>query len=246
MDDFGDHEDLSDRRGFLGAGVSLIGVAGVVALAGGCARQAPCTAVPAGPTSRRSALPTLKRTPPLPSDFGRRLRNSKLLKQFGPAFVDLECEPNFEAAVELHYDGLPETARGSRTALIPLMGSRMERPVVWLYTANAAGREGAEIIEVLADNRFRFFPSPNLANGFELIYGADNRLLGLQLFGAVDDPRLQYVLACIAIAIGLAPGALQACYAVCVAGGVANPACLLCIGAAAAVALLCWWSAPSS
>ena len=232
------------RRAFLHGSVSMAGLFGLGSVLAACdqgeQRKAPEEPKPA--PEKPMAPPNLEETRPLDAALSTRVRESKEFARFAPAFAKLDAAPDFEHAVEVIYSGLPATAEGSQTVIVPLVGPGSEEtPRVWMMTFNETGREGSEVIQVLPDNRFRFLVDPGLKTGFELIFDGDSRLVGLLLLGQIP-PYLLCVFTIIAGVIGRSPGALNTCVALCSAGGITNPGCLACIGAAAGVALIAWWA----
>ncbi|MFQ5348733.1 MAG: hypothetical protein ACE5ED_13010 [Rhodothalassiaceae bacterium] len=234
----------SDRRSFLAGSAGALGIlglgAGLAACGQGPQQEAPREPAP-GPGEPIS-LPVLEETRPVDADLSTRVRKSEEFARFAPAFAKRDVAPDFDHAVEAVYSGLPAAAAGARTVLVPLVGpGGAEVPRVWMISFNDTGREGSEIIEVLPENRFRFFVEPGLETGFDLVFNAENRLVGILLLGQIP-PYLVCVFAIIAGVIGRSPGALNTCVALCSAGGITNPGCLACIGAAAGVALVAWWA----
>ncbi len=235
---------LPDRRRFMHGGAAVLGLLGAGAALSACG-QAPQEEAPQEPEPEPqtpTAMPKLEETRPLDAKLSARVRESEEFARFAPAFARLDAAPDFEHAVEAIYSGLPPAAAGARTVLVPLVGpGGMETPQVWMMSFNDTGREGSEIIQVLPENRFRFLIDPGLETGFDLIFDGDNRLIGLLLLGQIP-PYLVCVFAIIAGVVGRTPGALNTCAALCSAGGITNPGCLACIGAAAGVALVAWWA----
>ncbi len=242
--DFGSSSLPTDeRRAFLRGSVGMAGLLGLGALLAACDQGEQGKAPAPEPGPEKPVLPpTLEETRPLEPGLSTRVRESKEFARFAPAFAKLDAAPDLEHAVEAVYSGLPAAATGSRTVIVPLVGPGGEKmPQVWMMTLNGTGREGSEIIQVLPENRFRFLIDPDLATGFELVYDASSGLVGLVLIGQIS-PYLQCVFALIALMIGVNPGTIEACATLCSAGGITNPGCLACIGAAAGVALAAWWA----
>lgn len=186
--------------------------------------------------------PVLVESIPLSFDFVEVLKGSDLVQKYRSQLYSMDLEFSFEAALELIFEGMNEEAQGARHAIIPVIGQEGHGNYLFMYTYNPETKiEGADLVSVLEEEGVRIFTSPDLSTGFDFIAAPTGNGMQAIAFGNAGN-YVKCVLEKLVLWGVMNQNAVRFCLSMCSTGGVTNPACLTCIGAALVMVTAAWWA----